>query len=180
MIQVTVDTEQLKRYLTDVQRKALPGGISRALKKSAKAVEEEVKPLTPVNLGDLKRNIKSSATKTEARVGVRGTPRKYAPYVEFGTRPHWPPLEPILRWVTQKARGKGFRGAFGIQRRGQKRQAQLYAAARGVQAAIAKHGTKGAHMFERGLEAALPAIKTIFRMEIERAIHEAKNRKAAQ
>ncbi len=174
MIRVTVDTKQLERYLTDMQRKALPKGIARALKKSAKAVEAEVKPLTPVNLGRLKRNIRSTATKTEAKVG---TNVHYAPYVEFGTRPHWPPLEPILRWVTQKARGKGFRGAFGIQRRGQKRQAQLYAAARGVQAAIAARGTKGAHMFERGLKAALPAIKTIFRTEIEKAIRGAKGGK---
>jgi len=146
MIRVTVDTKQLERHLTDMQRKALPKGIARALKKSAKAVEAEVKPLTPVNLGRLKRNIRSTATKTEAKVG---TNVHYAPYVEFGTRPHWPPLEPILRWVTQKARGKGFRGAFGIQRRG----------------------------FERGLKAALPAIKTIFRTEIEKAIRGTKGGK---
>ena len=31
-----------------------------------------------------------------------GSNAKHAPFVHFGTAPHWPPPEPILRWVEKK------------------------------------------------------------------------------
>lgn len=30
--------------------------------------------------------------------------KRYVEFVEFGTRPHWPPVEPIRFWVLQKLR----------------------------------------------------------------------------
>lgn len=31
-----------------------------------------------------------------------GGPQDYAAYVEFGTKPHWPPLKVLYRWVEEK------------------------------------------------------------------------------
>lgn len=57
----------------------------------------------------------------------------YAPYVEYGTRPHTPPLEPIIEWARLKfqlndARAKQVGGA--------------------VWQAIRKRGTQGQHYVE--------------------------------
>ena len=40
-----------------------------------------------------------SSTTIEAEVGSTA---KYAPYVEFGTRPHWPPPEPLEAWARKR------------------------------------------------------------------------------
>ena len=65
--------------------------------------------------------------------GVWGTPAKYAESVEFGTRPHWPPQDPILYWVQHKL---GITGPEAV--------AVAFLIAR----KISRKGTKGAHMFD--------------------------------
>jgi hypothetical protein len=58
----------------------------------------------------------------------------YGMPVETGTRPHWPPREPILRWVKHK---------FGVD--GKEAESIAFLVAR----KIAKRGTPGHLMFER-------------------------------
>lgn len=58
----------------------------------------------------------------------------YGQPVEGGTRPHWPPREPILRWVKHK---------FGVD--GKEADSIAFLVAR----KIAKKGTRGHFMFER-------------------------------
>lgn len=52
---------------------------------------------------------------------------QYVAYVEYDTRPHFPPLDAITPWAKRHNRIPFL-----------------------VARAIAKHGTKGAHMFEKG------------------------------
>jgi HK97 gp10 family phage protein len=75
-----------------------------------------------------------------------GSTAKYAPYVEFGTRPHWPPLDAIREWCRVKGipESAAFPIARAIARRGLPERPFLYPAllegmtkhARTIQAAV--------------------------------------------
>jgi len=62
------------------------------------------KNYAPYATGNLRRSITPHRVKTgEWEVVAVGSKQKpYAAFVEFGTRPHWPPREPIERWVRIK------------------------------------------------------------------------------
>jgi len=70
--------------------------------------------------------------------GIVGTPLEYGLPVEKGTRPHFPPAGPIILWAARKL---GLSGN------------ELRRAVRAIQWKIYRHGTEGAHMFEKGYKA---------------------------
>ncbi|WP_395672101.1 hypothetical protein [Inquilinus sp.] len=79
-------------------------------------------------------------------VGVVGTPLAYAEPVEVGSRPHMPPLQPLMDWVKAKL-GKP--------------AAEVEPIAQAIRWKIYHHGTKGAFMFRDGLKAVQPQIERI-------------------
>lgn len=56
--------------------------VSKALNKACLVVENEAKRLCPVDTGDLRNSI---THEVDDGVGIVGTNKEYAPYVEFGT-----------------------------------------------------------------------------------------------
>lgn len=76
------------------------------------AMGGHLKPLvqekTPVDTGTLKRGIDFSVEKVRASVWrlalevVDERARKYAWFVERGTRPHWAPMEALAGWAARK------------------------------------------------------------------------------
>lgn len=78
--------------------------------------------------------------------GVVGTPLAYAAPVEFGTRPHKPPIAPLRLWV-KKILGLSDKKAD--------------AAAEAIAWKIFHRGTKGAAMFQRAFDATESQITTI-------------------
>jgi hypothetical protein len=79
------------------------------------------------------------------------SPLEYGAYVEFGTKPHWPPLEPLYRWVEKKLSVINWEGdkplakpqyPFGKERTFS-RARQIYNIARAIQRKIAAKGSKG-------------------------------------
>lgn len=53
--------------------------------------------------GDLRKSIVSAVKKEQGRLALTvGTNLEYAPYVHYGTRPHWPPKKAIRKWVFKK------------------------------------------------------------------------------
>ena len=56
--------------------------ISKALNKACLVVENEAKRLCPVDTGDLRNSI---THEVDDDVGIVGTNKEYAPYVEYGT-----------------------------------------------------------------------------------------------
>lgn len=53
--------------------------------------------------GWLRNSITSEVQREAGRVvGIIGTNNQYAVYVHEGTRPHWPPVNPIKNWVIRK------------------------------------------------------------------------------
>lgn len=93
-------------------------------------VTRNAKTNSPVDQGKLKSSIAPDVRAEGREVqGVVGSNLKYAPYVELGTRPHFPPLAALETW----ARRHG---------------TTAYA----VALAIAKRGTKAHKYLERALE----------------------------
>lgn len=95
-----------------------------------------------------------------------GTPLDYGNYVEFGTKPHWAPLQPLIRWVEQKlqphilAIGVDFStgsarptGKATKQLRGDARQREILRIARAVQVKIARKGTDAQRFVASALSA---------------------------
>lgn len=79
-------------------------------------------------------------------VGVVGTPLSYAEPVEVGSRPHMPPLQPLMDWVKAKLG---------------KKPEEIEPIAQAIRWKIYHHGTKGAFMFREGLKAVQPQIERI-------------------
>ncbi|MEM7047830.1 MAG: hypothetical protein AAF442_09345 [Pseudomonadota bacterium] len=126
--------------------------LRRAAWSSGLLVEAKVKPITPVGVGGgggLRGSIITSPPhKTQDGLAVEvGSALSYAVPVELGTKPHMPPVVAIQDWVRQK-----------ITRNPKLARAIAWRIAMKIRA----KGTKGAHMFERGLEAAQAGIEKIF------------------
>jgi len=135
-----------------------PGILQRELDnvmtQAVALLEREVKKLTPVGafgaqgglLGSVAGEVKGRGTK--AVKGVVMSAHKYAEAVEKGTRPHFPPVDPVQLWVRKKLQIEGER---------ESRQVAFK-----IAKYISRHGTKGQHMFEKGLEKGWPALKRMF------------------
>lgn len=87
-----------------------------------------------VHTGDLMRSVRYERTEKGGSITVDAP---HAPFVEYGTRPHWPPTQPILDWVKAK---------FGLT--GQ----QAEQAAFSIRAKIAAHGTKPRFFMRRTVQ----------------------------
>ncbi len=102
-------------------------------------LEREIRERTPKGAYGLLRS--SVTAEPYGDKILVGTPLEYAEPVEYGTRPHWAPLEPIEFWAERKL------GDIAIGRK--------------VWYSIAHKGTRAALMFTRGLAAASDKILTI-------------------
>lgn len=87
--------------------------------------------------------------------GLIGTPLEYAKPVEYGTKPHMPPIRPIILWAARKL---GLSGA------------ELRRAARAIQWKIFVKGTEGAHMFEETFKATRPWANDMFKTVPRRVV----------
>lgn len=122
--------------------------ISREVRKAAVAealqlLEREVVERTPRGAGPLHlADTISTGVPVEYGqkvLGELGTPCVYGEPVEYGTKPHWPPSGPLVHWAERV-----------LNIHGKEAQAVGFLIAR----AISRRGTKGAHMFQKGFEAA--------------------------
>lgn len=122
--------------------------LDRAMQRSTQRVRADVQRGTPVDTGRLRSSITQEIQGRGAELrGVVGTNVKYAPFVEYGTRPHWPPVSALEVW----ARRHG---------------TTAWAVARG----IARRGTKARRMFERAFEKNVGWIKDEFDAVGERIV----------
>lgn len=84
-----------KQYWWDVVKWYL----NTAIKKATLVLEWEAKRESPVDRGQLRSNF---LTKHYDLKSVLYNPTKYAEFVQFGTRPHTPPREPIKQYAERK------------------------------------------------------------------------------
>ncbi|MBE0627980.1 MAG: hypothetical protein IH603_00010 [Burkholderia vietnamiensis] len=104
-------------------------------------LERGVKEETPTGAsgggaGGLKGSIFSEERiGPENVIGIVGTPLSYAIPVELGTKPHFPPIEPLEDWVRAKL--------------GVREDHEVHSAAFLIARAIARRGTLAVGMFHR-------------------------------
>lgn len=116
-----------RKVVADMQRAAVAAGANFMLYNLVQA--------TPTGATALLRQATTavySSDRTIARVGAIGAPSLYAPFVEYGTRPHMPPVDAIAYWTARK---------FGLPIGSPENQR----AAWGVARKIARFGTRATH-----------------------------------
>jgi HK97 gp10 family phage protein len=75
-----------------------------AIEKCSSYAETEARINAPSGASDMLRSgitheVVANENEIVGRIGVGGVAKKYAPYVEFGTRPHFPPVSALYDWV---------------------------------------------------------------------------------
>lgn len=89
---------------TDLGKAALRGARSASHALEAMVTEEigqpsEGCPHPPIDTGELMRSVGMMPTRTGAVVFVNAP---HAPFMEYGTRPHFPPIRPLAEWAYRK------------------------------------------------------------------------------
>lgn len=128
--------------------------LSKAAWASSMRVEKEVRDRTPKGAsGFLAMSIAAlePVVVPGGVLGIVGTSLSYAEPVELGTKPHMPPIQPLIEWVQVVL---GLDGDEAEQ------------AAQAIAWKIAKKGTEGKHMFRDGFAASEDYIKRKFRQAV--------------
>jgi len=138
---------QKQTVLRTVQEQALRGlhHVNVAIR--------ETQPHQPVD-----RHVYEASFSVEktADGALLGTDCPYAPIIEYGTRPFWPPFEPLFDWAFRKFRVWG----DGTAKNPDERFADAWKIAKGTQAAIARRGLQPRHVQKRAL---IPAKRDLAR-----------------
>lgn len=132
-----VGGEELRRAMRDPE--FVRGPATDFVRKAAFEIQARAVELAPSNFGRLRNSItvdvKSRPFSGDVTASV-GSNLKYAAPVEFGSKPHWPPLAPILLWTRRKLHPPA-------------RQARSIAFL--IQRKIARHGTPAQPYLSRAL-----------------------------
>jgi hypothetical protein len=139
---------ELKDKLRQVDNDLSGGPAVEAMHKATMLVTGSAKVYAPVDRGVLRASIMPDVVTMNKTVeGVVGSNVIYAAAQELGTKPFWPPLQPLVEWVKRKGMASG---------------AAIYAVAKGVQRAIARRGIKAKLFLKRGLDENRERILQIF------------------
>jgi hypothetical protein len=88
--------------------------------------------------GDLKKSLYHEVERFMNLIRLKaGAGVRHAPYVHFGTKPHWPPRAPLVRWAKKK---------FGLTDRDAKRVGYL------VSRKISRKGTEAKPFMDHALD----------------------------
>lgn len=121
------------------------------IRRATALVLRDAKKNAPVDTGQLKASltadVRVSGLGGRRVEGVVGSNKKYAPYVEMGTRPHWPPISALETW----ARRHGM-SAFVVAR------------------SIAAKGTKPVRFLQNAFDTNRDTIKSIIGNAVSRVV----------
>ena len=151
--------------------------IQTTMEGAVQIMRSAVHSYTPQAFGTLRNSIMGQVrTSSHIVEGHIVTSLPYAEPVEMGSKPHWAPLDPLILWVRRKFSGAG--GAMHTQakilakqtraqgvkgyRASDAKEQLIYAMAKGVQRAIAKHGTRAHQMFQKGYNERMPTVVKMF------------------
>lgn len=104
------------QMITDLHGKPMLDGMRQA----TLLVSKDAKQLAPVDTGELRSSI-TPEVRLEGwnTLGVVGSNKLHAPYMETGTKPHWPPIAALEVWARRHG-VSAFLVARAISRRGTK------------------------------------------------------------
>lgn len=122
--------------------------MAKGMKTSMLYVTADAKRLALVDTGRLRSSISPAVEISGQRVlGIVGSNVKYAPFVELGTKPHYPPLAALEKWANR----------HGI-------SAYL------VQRGIGQHGTKARPFLKPAFEANIQRIFNLLGETVSRIV----------
>jgi HK97 gp10 family phage protein len=117
--------EELKKKLGGLSNVMVRQQMERTMLRSTEMIKNRARQLVPVDTGALRRSIRDIVQVGEKEVkGIVGPTEPYGAPVEFGARPHFPPVGALERW----ARKRGINPwalAVAISRRGMKARPYL-------------------------------------------------------
>jgi hypothetical protein len=120
----------------------LGGPIRKALLQSAEYAIGQAKELTPVDTGRARNSYAAKVDPSPIPQWASiGSNLEYMKALEFGSKPHFPPLSALQPWARRHGFPAGNAGAFLVAR------------------AIAARGTKAHHMLRDGIKATKPFLK---------------------
>jgi len=146
---------KLLQRVPDITRKEMKIATTQA----TLLIERETKELTPQGVGGAASGLVASITAKPVNsfssnvIGVVSTSSPYAIPVELGTKPHVPPLTPLMDWAKVKL-GVSDEDIFGV--------------ALAIQRKIASRGTLAVGMFHRAFNENKKQIESFFNQAVER------------
>lgn len=103
-MRVTVSAGEFARVLMAIPEHA-EAAVIRGLKSTAARgvgiMVEEIQKANAVNTGGLVQSVAYESALDGADVAVNAP---HAAFLEYGTRPHFPPVAPVFEWVMRKLR----------------------------------------------------------------------------
>lgn len=140
MVDISADVEGLDETaekLVQVSRDLTGGPMVSGMRKATLLVSGQAKKLAPVDRGPLRASITPEvAVRDKVVQGIIGSNKIYAPYQELGTRPFWPPWQPIFDWARRKVGSLKAAGALTV----------------AVRRTIARRGIRAKRFLQRALE----------------------------
>jgi HK97 gp10 family phage protein len=145
MLEVELNVRDLQKAQAKMEQMAedVTGTpMVNAVRDAVLIIQRSAKQNAPVDTGRLRSSIVPEIRARERSVtGIVGSNVMYAPYVEFGTRPHWPPRSALEVWARRHGT-TAYLVARAISRRGTK-------AVRFLQRAVEDNERRIHQVFER-------------------------------
>lgn len=138
--------EETIASLRQIRQELSSTPIEQAMEAATLVVARAAREYAPVDQGRLRASIlpEVRSLSGERVEGIVGSNVMYAPFVELGTRPHWPPLEALRIWAARHGLS-----AFLVAR------------------AIARRGTKAIRFLQRGVEEQRQRVEDILEQAVK-------------
>lgn len=128
---------QLEAKMEQVSRDMTGDPMKAAMGKATLVVLRPARQNAPVDRGILRASITPEVVVRDKVVtGIVGSNKTWALFQELGTRPFWPPWQPLYEWALRKTKGN---------------RARAGALATGARIAISRRGIKAKRYLERAL-----------------------------
>ena len=99
MVSITIDSKKFEKDLTE--------GLDQKLDEIADQIFAESQLNIARNSTDTAELLRSGSVKRSFLKKTISYDAPQADFIEFGTHPHMPPVEPLERWAIRKGFGKG-------------------------------------------------------------------------
>ena len=117
--------EEAQRKAEQVVTEMFGPPMLEAMRDSTLYVQRDARRYAPVDTGRLRASITPSIRSDKTGIqGVIGSNVVYAPYMELGTRPHWPPISALETWARRHGMS-AYQVALAIATRGTKARRYL-------------------------------------------------------
>jgi len=95
--------DKLKEKMKDLSDIVVRQQMERTMYRSTEMIKNRARELVPVDTGNLRRSIRDIVQVGEREIkGIIGPTEPYGAPVEFGARPHFPPVGALERWANKR------------------------------------------------------------------------------